>query len=374
MSKSKSKPTVFFSHSPRDKDRLTRLKQMFVAKTGGTIDVFLSSDGQSIPLGRNWVHKVQEALERATLMIVFLSPASLDSRWVYFEAGFVYAKGVRVIPVGIFGVDLTQLPPPISLLQGFNITSPDGLDNLIAVSNEEFGHQHAQVFSLDEYNEFFRTESGARTGALARHSAFIDDIRVTLTRESGATEPPSRIIEITAEALQKLGVEHQYLQGGMQQQSGDVQWNFIGRPQHDVGESSIYFYGARMYVEESKLEFRADPRLADMSLAVLESILRTVRKGGVGGCAFRFLPGKTLYTSTPHKLHAHFHGSEARMVGTWSYEFRSLTIRIDNQATTSQSERGRIALIPKEDRLILTDMADALALLIEREVIREEDW
>lgn len=66
-----SKPTIFFSHSSSDKDVLFKLKELFCDKTAGTIEVFLSSDGQSIPLGKNWVHRVQEALDNAKLMIVF---------------------------------------------------------------------------------------------------------------------------------------------------------------------------------------------------------------------------------------------------------------------------------------------------------------
>lgn len=57
-----TKPTVFFSHSSSDGPTLARLRDVFVRKTGGTLEIFLSSDGQSIPFGRNWVHRVEEAL------------------------------------------------------------------------------------------------------------------------------------------------------------------------------------------------------------------------------------------------------------------------------------------------------------------------
>ena len=146
---STSKPTVFFSHSSRDQSELGRLKDLFVQKTGGSIDVFLSSDGQSIPLGRNWVHRIQEALEHANLMVVFVTPTSLRSSWLFFESGFAYSKKIRVVPVGFLGVDLANLPPPLSLLQGFNITSEAGLNNLIAVTNETFGHTHVENFQVD---------------------------------------------------------------------------------------------------------------------------------------------------------------------------------------------------------------------------------
>lgn len=141
-----SKPVIFFSHSSRDAAPLARLKELFVAKTGGTIDVFLSSDGQSIPLGRNWVHRIEEALAECRIMMAFLSPFSIQSNWLYFEAGFVYSKNIEVIPLGFLGVDLNSLHLHLSLLQGFNITSSDGLDNIINVANKSFEHQHREIF------------------------------------------------------------------------------------------------------------------------------------------------------------------------------------------------------------------------------------
>src|SRR5262249_7788655 len=137
------KPTIFFSHSSRDGVVLTRLKELFLEKTGGAIQVFQSSDGQSIPLGRNWVHQVEEGLNEAVMMIVFITPNSLASQWLYFESGFAYARQKRVVPVGFLGVDLTTLSPPLSLLQGFNITSHSSLDNLIVLANEAFDHKHS---------------------------------------------------------------------------------------------------------------------------------------------------------------------------------------------------------------------------------------
>jgi len=146
------KPIVFFSHSSRDAEALIRLRELFIQKTGGTIDVFLSSDGQSIPFGRNWVHKVEQALDQAKLMVVFVTPNSVGSQWLYFEAGYAYSKGLRVVPVGFRGINLTSLTPPLSLLQGFNINSKDSLDNLISLVNDEFNYKHQQNFTKPVFN------------------------------------------------------------------------------------------------------------------------------------------------------------------------------------------------------------------------------
>jgi TIR domain len=156
MKASHGKPTIFFSRSSRDQAGLGLLKELFVEKTGGSIEVFLSSDGQSIPLGKNWVHQIERALERAAVMMVFVSPNSLRSSWLFFESGFAYSKGIRAVPVGFLSTDLGDLAPPLSLLQGFNIRSAEGFNNLIAIANEAFGHSHAESFTSARLSESVR--------------------------------------------------------------------------------------------------------------------------------------------------------------------------------------------------------------------------
>jgi hypothetical protein len=106
------KPIIFFSHSTKDTELLKRLKEMFDTKTGGAIEVFLSSDGQSIPMGRNWVYKIEEAIKGARLFFVFLTPSSLFSTWIFFEAGYAHNGDIKVIPVGCFDIDLGEVPSP----------------------------------------------------------------------------------------------------------------------------------------------------------------------------------------------------------------------------------------------------------------------
>jgi hypothetical protein len=84
-------------------------------------------------------------------MFVFVTPASLKSSWLYFESGYAYSKAIRVIPVGFLGVDLTSIPAPLDLLQGFNITSESGLNNIIAVANSVSQHNHGDTFTAEEY-------------------------------------------------------------------------------------------------------------------------------------------------------------------------------------------------------------------------------
>jgi hypothetical protein len=175
------KPIVFLSHASSDQKLLKRLKESLAKKTGGAVTLFLSSDGQSIPLGRNWVHEIQQALDKSSLMFVFVSPNSLRSSWVHFESGYAYSKNIKVVPVGVRGIDLVQVPAPLSLLQGFNLSSGAALNNLIAIINREFDHGHAESFSDDDFAAMFtlgNTESAMGLGAEISRS--INSIRITL--------------------------------------------------------------------------------------------------------------------------------------------------------------------------------------------------
>jgi hypothetical protein len=147
------KPKIFFSHSSRDSKILTKLKEQILLKCKNSVEIFLSSDGQSIPFGKNWVHQIEEALNNATIFFIFLTPNSVNSKWVHFEAGHAYSKKLKVIPIGLFGQDLNSLTPPLSLLQGFNITDTNGLNNIIAIINKHFHFSLEESFNHEDYNE-----------------------------------------------------------------------------------------------------------------------------------------------------------------------------------------------------------------------------
>lgn len=144
-----TKPSIFFSHSSKDKDALVVLKNIIDRKTGKALDIFLSSDGQSIPFGTNWVNRIEQGLKNAKIMFVFVTPNSINSKWIHFESGFAYSKGINVIPVGLYEY-IDNLTPPLSLLQGFNISTHDSLNNIIAIINKEFNLAFAEDFIYDD--------------------------------------------------------------------------------------------------------------------------------------------------------------------------------------------------------------------------------
>ena len=88
-------------------------------------------------------------------MFVFVTPTSIESGWIYFEAGFAYSKGIDVIPVGV-GIDIGSIRPPLSLLQGFNITSSESLNNFVTVINKNFDLSFEPTFDEEDFAHLFR--------------------------------------------------------------------------------------------------------------------------------------------------------------------------------------------------------------------------
>ncbi len=174
------KPIIFFSHSSKDKEFLVTLKNKLLRKTSNTIEIFQSSDGASISFGNNWIHKIEENLNYSKLMFVFLSPNSIKSNWIYFESGYSYSKGIKVVPIGINGIDIGSLAPPINLLQGFNITSPDGLNNLTTVINREFSTSFPEDFNNDDYQELLALSNNSIIDN--HYSKYIDYVQTEFSR------------------------------------------------------------------------------------------------------------------------------------------------------------------------------------------------
>ena len=56
------KPTIFFSHSSFDTDKIVPIKDFILERTGNSLRIFMSSDGASIPFGTNWLKEIEDAL------------------------------------------------------------------------------------------------------------------------------------------------------------------------------------------------------------------------------------------------------------------------------------------------------------------------
>jgi hypothetical protein len=199
------KPIVFLSHSSLDKEPLVALKEILDKRAAGFLNFFLSSDGESIEFGRNWVVSVSDALSQAKLMFVFLSPQSADSKWIHFEAGCAYAKKIRVVPVCLPGIDLNRITPPLGLLQGFNLHSHEAIGNIVRICNERFGVKIDESFNPEDFDNITRNIVGRGIGFFGDQTWAVDYISFQTTRPipSAGYDPLPILDEICKQAGMK---------------------------------------------------------------------------------------------------------------------------------------------------------------------------
>lgn len=113
------RPLVFISHDTRDQELARAFENLLVDASGGTIDVFRSSDrtGRSgIEYGDEWYPATMQKLAEASEVVAILTSSSLDRPWILYEIGV--ARGLRHPPIiGVaFGLSPGRLEGPLQQL------------------------------------------------------------------------------------------------------------------------------------------------------------------------------------------------------------------------------------------------------------------
>jgi TIR domain len=124
------KPQIFVSHISEEGELAAVIKRHLVEDFLDLLDVFVSSDIQSIGAGQNWLEGLDAALRRSSLLLVLCSHASLRRPWVNFEVGAAWMKQIPIVPICHSGLEPSSLPIPLSLLQGIQASYVDGLVRL----------------------------------------------------------------------------------------------------------------------------------------------------------------------------------------------------------------------------------------------------
>ena len=353
-----TKPIIFFSHSSHDREALLRLKDLFCEKTGGSIEVFLSSDGQSIPLGRNWVHRVEEGLESARLMIVFLTPRSLRSSWIYFEAGYAYSKKVQVVPVGFIDSDLAAVPAPLSLLQGFNIKNADGLDNLVALANQVFGHSHSARFTPEEYEALSHIARDESTSCLGKYAPLVDKIVIELTQDTGYASDP-------VDALHRI-------KDLLQAESTAVR----------LEQNQLESFGLSVTASASpkRIKIVLDPSMLEVSFPLVEKILSFFDGQAAEKAALRFdFLDTVAHLEASHKITAKLFGTGVELAeGQW-FKRGALLFSVSHLLIFGGPSAGirraetYLAVRPAIKRTNLSELGELISFLFDRKILYVED-
>jgi len=116
------------SHSSRDTEIAGSLAELLRKSSLSQLQPWFSSDTSQggIAAGQRWFDRVHRELRESKAIIVLVTPNSLSSSWVQFEAGFgAGAADLELMPVTFSVPDRTKVPNPLSHWQMFSIDTRD---------------------------------------------------------------------------------------------------------------------------------------------------------------------------------------------------------------------------------------------------------
>jgi TIR domain len=174
---------IFFSHSIQDKNLVIGIKNVIRKKISKSHKIFVSSDGQSIRYGRNWISEIEKALINCDIMFAFVSNASIASPWLHYEVGYVASRNKPVIPVCINGFDISLLPFPIKIYQGFNFDSSDSLNKIIVLLQEHLGIKPIKKVTSQDFQSLTRAIHNRNFDGFSRHSHLIERVSVQFAKQ-----------------------------------------------------------------------------------------------------------------------------------------------------------------------------------------------
>jgi hypothetical protein len=136
---------IFISHASADTDIAVALQGWIRATFLGGVNVFVSSDGQSISPGDDWRGKIEEALREADMALVICTESSLSRPWLGFEAGAAWMRGAKVVPLCYHGLRVESLPLPFSSRHALDLGRPEDMNALLALFIREGGFDASLV-------------------------------------------------------------------------------------------------------------------------------------------------------------------------------------------------------------------------------------
>lgn len=143
---STNKSLVFISHINEEKEIAIAFKDLIESSFLGMLEVFVSSDENSIQMGQKWLDQISTGLKNCVVEIVLCSKKSITRPWINFEAGAGWVRDISVIPLCHSGIEPSDLPMPLNLLQAAKANEVSSLKLIFPVLASAIG---AKVPNVD---------------------------------------------------------------------------------------------------------------------------------------------------------------------------------------------------------------------------------
>lgn len=127
-----SKRLVFISHYSAEKSIAVSLKKVIEEGFLDAIEVFVSSDGVSIPKGSDFPGVIRKAIDKSVFAITLISHESMHRPWVNIEFGAFWSSDKLITPLLHGPIDYRKLDPPYNTMNGARADDEDGLNEILS--------------------------------------------------------------------------------------------------------------------------------------------------------------------------------------------------------------------------------------------------
>lgn len=129
---------IFLSHIHEEKELALLIKHAIEDEFSGFVEVFVSSDGKSIPAGSNFLNRIENGLVNCIGAVYLVSPVSVKRSWISFELGAVWIRNalslrsegpeIPALPFCHSNMTPAKLPQPICNLNAISANQASQLE------------------------------------------------------------------------------------------------------------------------------------------------------------------------------------------------------------------------------------------------------
>ncbi len=127
---------IFLSHIHEEAALAQKIQKQIEDEFSGFVEVFVSSDGKTIPAGANFLKRIEDGLINCIGAIYLISPISVKRNWINFELGAVWIRNSTSVKNG--GPEIPTIPFCHSGLTPGQLPMP--LTNLSAIQSSNSAH------------------------------------------------------------------------------------------------------------------------------------------------------------------------------------------------------------------------------------------
>jgi hypothetical protein len=206
---------LFVSHAAVD-ENIARLFKTTLEHLLPGVDVFVSSDPEDLKPGDAWVEVILDNLRKAELIVVLATQRGLSRKWVWYESGATWSRGVRLVPCCVGRLRKGELPAPFSSFQALNIDEPDDFRRLLQTAREELRLPEPEPFDV---SAFLRKLKELDQAIVTSHPAFLppdeierrlESVELSIRLDQGIGEWFSLLVE--NQSFEEIEIEEMVLE------------------------------------------------------------------------------------------------------------------------------------------------------------------